>query len=135
MLTTGVMEIMVYPRIRPAVSKPLCTAVPPVAYGGALAARIAARNDILQMMQALTQRHGACKQATRPKEIIFGSRGAVPSLPPLYGEGNRFPRASAAPRARLLSQPRPLPGANARITGLIDSLAFGLGCYSHTPPV
>ena len=161
-MKTGATEIMNYPRIKPVVSKPECTPVLPVTYGnaagharlappafasskrtvhrlasgGTIAARLAARNNVRQMMRALAPQQGAGNQTFRPDEILLdvsGRRFFASAAP--TPKGPEFPCAGAAPWARLPSQPGPLPGANTRKTGPIDCLASGTGCYSHTPPV
>ena len=85
--------------------------------------------------QLLRLRAKACayRQAAIRSKFFFASRGAVPSQSPPRGERNRHPRSSATLWERLPSLPGPLPGTNVRCKRLIDSLAFGPGCYSHAP--
>lgn len=153
---------MTYPRSNPVVSKSVCTPVPPVAYGnaagharlappafapskravrrlasgGSLAARLAARNNVQQMMRALAPRQGAGNQAFRPNRIFFEASGR-----------RSFANAAA---------PRRMNPIFPRRRGALDSTAVSTqaaawrkcahngtdrlsrvrnGCYSHTPPV
>lgn len=157
-MKAGATEIMNSPRINPVVTIPVCTPVLPVANGtaaglaglappafassertahrlasgGIIAARLAARNNVRQMMRALAPQRSTNNQKFRPDEILLG-----------VSERRFFASARHAKCAEVsarrpgapVSEPRLAPGTNTRKTGLIDSLASGTGCYSHTPPV
>lgn len=143
------------PRISRVVAKSVCTPVLPVAYGsaagharlappafasskrtvhrlasgGTIAARLAARNNVQQMMHALAPQQGAGNQAFRPNEILF------------EGSERRSFASAASPRRRgalgstAVSTQAAAWRKCAQKTGPIDCLASGTGCYSHTPPV
>lgn len=151
---------MAHHRISPVVIQPMCTPVPPAGYdraaghagfappaialprratlfpaaSGIITPRATIPKQVLRpQFLGLRAKARASRQAAIRSKLISASRGAAPSQPPPRGERRRFPRASAMTWARLPSQPGSLPGANARCKRLIDSLAFGTGCYSHTP--
>lgn len=156
-LTTVATEIMIHPRISCVVKKPVCTPVPPVAYGSAAGdagyappaftwsnkatchpAASGTSPSAISTRRKTTQRERRSAAARRLQyrmKIIFGFWGAVPSQPSPRGERSSLLSASAWPRVRMPTQPKPPPDAHARTAGPINSLASGVGVNSHTPPV
>lgn len=142
-------------RISPVVIMPVCTPVPPARYGSAAggagfappaialpvrAARLPAASGTTSPKQTLRPqllrlraKAGAYRQAAIRSKFFTASRGTVPSQSPPRGERSRNPISSATFWDRLPSYSRRLLGADVRCKRLIDSLAFGTGCYSHAP--
>ena len=148
---------MTHHRISPVVVKPVCTPVPLAGYGCVAghagfappaialpewAARLPAASGTMSPQQVLRPQFirlrakaRACLQAAIRTKVLFASRGITPSHVHPCGVRSWYPSLSASTQERLPSHPGPLPGAYARLKRLIDSLAFGPGCNSHTPPV
>ena len=148
-------DSMTHHRISPVVVKPVCTPVPLAGYGCVAghagfappaialpgwAARYPAAGGTTSPQQVLRPQFLRLRAKARAhlqtairSRILFASRGAATSQIQRSGERNWYPPKSATSWEGLPSHPGPLPGAYARRKRLIDSLAFGPGCNSHTP--